>query len=152
MPDEIKPNAYRAIIDDVLPLYTEDPEQIPDLTGEHFSMLGKGNNHDYVPEKKYLHFFPKLDSAQSYANALASELGKKVSVVGFHFDQTVLDNFKFVGKYRTDGYYISFLELDEYIIPIELYDPNLNYLGVVSKGEVKKKDYDPDDYSEGWQF
>ena len=143
-----EPNAYRAIFDDVLDLYSVDVESIPDLTGEHFMSLGSArNNCSYLPDKKYLHFFPDFNTASSYAQDLADETGRTVSVVAFNFDEQLLKNCTFTGVYSVPGS-LRKVEKKEYIIPLECFDAKENMIGTVEN--VKKEMYDPDDYGSGW--
>lgn len=143
-----EPNAYRAIFDDVLNFYNSDVELIPDLTGEYFMSLGSArNNCNYLPDQKYLHFFPDLNTASSYAQDLADETGKNVSVVAFNFDEKLLEECTFTGVYSVPGS-LRKVEKKEYIIPLEYFDAKKNMIGTVEN--VKKAMYDPDDYGNGW--
>ncbi len=145
-----QPNAFRAIFDEVLPFYGGDVEQIPDITGEHFISLGTARNDcNYLPEKKYLHFFPTQQEAVEYGQDLLDETGKEVSIVGFYFDEEMLKECTFTGTYMLADYSRA-IKKPEYIIPLELYNSEKNYIGVVAKPE--KPVYDPDGYMSGFFF
>ena len=151
MENNKKPNAYRAIFDDVLEYYSTDVEKIPDLTGEHFKSLGNGrNNFNYDPNKKYLHFFPDLAMARGYAQDLYDEVKKPVSVVAFYFDENLLEKCSYTGQYHTSDY-SRLVDEDEYIIPLEMFDAKTNMIEVVEQIKKSDKDsYDPDGYMSGW--
>lgn len=147
-----RPNAFRAIRSDLVDFYVSDPNKIPDIEGTHFIALNsvkKFNNCGYDADKKYLHFFPSERMAENYAKGLAQELSKKeyrpinFSVVGFFLPPEILANYSFFGVYeRANGE--TFLQ-NEFIVPIDLYDPSLHFVKVMS--EVKSNyRYNPDDY------
>ncbi len=145
-----QPNAYRAIFDEVLDFYRTDVSQIPNLDGAHFMSLGEGRNTcDYLPDQKYLHFFPDKEAAVGYGEDLVRETGKPVSVVAFYFDEEVLRHCTFTGTY-TSADYRRQIKQEEYIIPLELFDAKENMLDVVAKPE--KPVYDPDGYMSGFFF
>lgn len=147
-----RPNAFRAVRSDLVELYKSDPSKIPDIEGAHFIALNSGrrfNNCDYEAEKKYLHFFPSERMAENYAKGLSQEVSKKemhpidFSVIGVFLPPEILANYLFFGVYeKTNGE--KFLQ-NEFIIPIDLYDPELHFVKVMS--EIKS-DYrfDPDSY------
>lgn len=144
-----KINAYRAIEADLIEKYKTEPDQIPNIEGTHFVSLNstnKYNNCSYSEQNKYLHFFPSAEMAENYAKTLAKALSKDIVVAGFYFPEEVLQNFTFTGHYeleRGGGF-----EQEEYIIPLELYDPNLSFVKELKKFE--KPVYDPDSYSYGF--
>lgn len=152
---EKKMNAYRAVITDILDCYKPggDLSKIPNLEGKNFNQGGGVNNDcNYLPEQKYLHFFPTLEDAESYALGLVEEFGKKVSIIGCSFDEEVLKNCTFKGFYFTDAFSGRGEVSEEYIIPLELYRPEENFIKVVSSKSQKdlKDNYDPDGYMSGW--
>lgn len=149
-----KINAYRAVVNDILDCYLPggDLSKIPNLEGKNFNQGGKNNDCDYLPEQKYLHFFSTLDETERYALALVEEYGKSASVIGCHFDDELLKNCTFTGNYVVNPYEHRRELLKEYIIPLECYDPDVNFVKVLSKKTPRdaQKNYDPDGYLNGW--
>lgn len=149
-----KINAYRAVVDDILDCYLPggDLSKIPNLEGKNFNQVGRNNDCDYLPEQKYLHFFPNLDDAEAYALGLIEEYGKNVSILGCHLSDEIINNCTFTGAYVIDPFSHRREMSKEYIVPLELYSPEENFVKVVAKKtpEDMKKNYDPDGYLNGW--
>lgn len=147
-------NAYRAVVNDVLKCYMPggDLSKIPNLEGKNFNQGGINNDCEYLPEQKYLHFFPTLVEAKNYALALVEEYGKSASVIGCHFDDEIINNCTYTGIYVVDPYSNRRETLKEYIIPLEFYNPKENFVKVVSKKTPRdaQKNYDPDGYLNSW--
>ncbi len=145
-----KPNAYRVIFNKYKEAFTTGDKdklnEIPDLDGSHFLEINK-NNCPYLPDKKYLHFFPSKADAISYASGLA-DVNKDISILMFHFPSEMLETFTFQGVYETKirnqirGHEEK---RNEYILPLELYDAKEHYTGEVDPTEFKPQTlYDPD--------
>ena len=149
-----KPNAYRVIPAELLQLYLESPDKIPNLEGSNFKS-GKNelNDFQYDQNKRYLHFFQDEYDAFCYLEENSNFKQDEAIVLAFHFDE------KFLEAHKQKGYYHNHIQTNrsedrvEYIMEADDYDPAENYIGIVDrdgyekrKAESNKVHYDPDYY------
>lgn len=151
------PNAYRAIFKKDEKAYKNDPSVLPNLTGSYFnSYEGYKNNCTYLDDVQYLHFFKTENEAITYAASLRKELGKAVSVGRFYFDEELLKTCTFKGMYLINSDTMRYTERDEYIIPLNLYNANENFIEFVPRHiideQTKPEPYDPDGYMNNYFF
>lgn len=90
------------------------------FSGFNFSEIGNicevsnKNNHKYIPNKKYIHFYDKKDSIL-YLNPLKDEY-----ICTYSIPDDLLNKYKGTGKYLDFIKWENLSEIDEYAIPSEL--------------------------------
>ena len=141
---EGKEFVYRAIEKNKLDLYKNSPEQIPNISGAYFIKLneekqnGVYTHRTYDEDTKYLHFFGDKEQAVTYGMGLVKSLEKDVCVIKCVFDKELLDETTGTGFYEVEGRPFqpaSFEKRVEYAIPLENYDPKVNFVGVVEDSQ-----------------
>lgn len=134
---------YRAIFKDLLDDYKNNPDNIPELEGRNFLQFERLNPYPYEKDKRYMHFLDNRVNSKQYAESLEHATKRETCVVKFKFDSSVIDACRTTGKFiikeRTIVRPEETIELNEYIIPAELYNPAVNFVGVLEKDTNKKE-------------
>lgn len=132
---------YRSVYKKLLDSYKNNPSQIPNLEGKNFKQYKRLNPYPYESDKRYLHFFDSRVYAKQYAENTELETRDETCVLVFKFDPRVVDECRTRGKFITKRSISSsgeeYIELNEYIIPADKYDPAVNFVGVLEKDSQK---------------
>lgn len=134
---------YRAVFKDLVEYYKNSPNKIPELEGRHFVKFERLNPYAYEHNKRYLHFLDNRVNSKQYAESLELSTKRETCVLIFKFDPNIIESCRTTGKFIVkEETYLSpeeTIDLNEYIIPAELYNPAVNFVGVLEKDTNKNE-------------
>jgi len=128
---------YRTFFKKYLDAYKNNPNVIPDLEGRNFKQFKDLNPFPYEDDRKYLHFFDTRYPVKQYAEDLERELDEETCIAIFQFDDSIVEQCRTLGKFRVSN--VMCKEFNEYIIPLELYDPKKHFVGLLEPAPSTKK-------------
>lgn len=134
-----KPNAYRVVSANSVKAYQSgDFSSVRNLDGAYFNRVFKDmNEHNYLDDVKYLHFFRNLGDANDYLQEMQSVAPLvRFKILKFCFDDDLLKNVEGYGAYYKKAYG-RIVRIREYVVPLELYNAEENFIGQVEPSEFE---------------